>query len=84
MRCLRSYPRLRAIQLPPKFKVSNVDKYEPKQDPGYWGNIGCHDSVPAHCPRAGHATVALASTVALHRRLGRLQPSVCREFPIPL
>jgi hypothetical protein len=27
-------PRLRAIQWPPNFKVSNVDKYEPKQDPG--------------------------------------------------
>jgi hypothetical protein len=27
-------PRLKAIQCPPKFKVSNVDKYEPKQDPG--------------------------------------------------
>jgi hypothetical protein len=26
--------RLRAIQWPPNFKVSNVDKYEPKQDPG--------------------------------------------------
>jgi hypothetical protein len=29
-------PRLRAIQWPPNFKVSNVDKYEPKQDPGGW------------------------------------------------
>ena len=28
--------RLRAIQWPPYFKVSNVDKYEPKQDPGGW------------------------------------------------
>jgi hypothetical protein len=27
-------PRLRAIQWPPNFKISNVDKYEPKQDPG--------------------------------------------------
>ena len=27
-------PRLRAIQWPPNFKVSNVDKYEPKQDTG--------------------------------------------------
>jgi hypothetical protein len=26
--------RLRAIQWPPNFKVSNIDKYEPKQDPG--------------------------------------------------
>jgi hypothetical protein len=29
-------PCLRAIQWPPNFKVSNVDKYEPKQDPGGW------------------------------------------------
>jgi hypothetical protein len=29
-------PRLRAIQCPPNFKVSNADKYEPKQDPGGW------------------------------------------------
>jgi hypothetical protein len=27
---------LRAIQWPPNFKVSNVDKYEPKEDPGGW------------------------------------------------
>jgi hypothetical protein len=33
---LRAYSRLRAIQWPPNFKVSNVDKYEPKQDPGGW------------------------------------------------
>jgi hypothetical protein len=29
-------PRLRAIQCPPNFKVSNVDKDEPKQDPRGW------------------------------------------------
>jgi hypothetical protein len=29
-------PRLRAIQWPLNFKVSNVDKYEPKQDLGGW------------------------------------------------
>jgi hypothetical protein len=29
-------PRLRAIQWPPNFKVSNVDKYELKQDLGGW------------------------------------------------
>jgi hypothetical protein len=29
-------PRLRAIQWPPYFNISNVDKYEPKQDPGGW------------------------------------------------
>jgi hypothetical protein len=27
-------PRLQAIQWSPNFKVSNVNKYEPKQDPG--------------------------------------------------
>jgi hypothetical protein len=32
-------PRLWAIQWPPNFKVSNVDKYEPKQDPGDWLNV---------------------------------------------
>jgi hypothetical protein len=29
-------PCLRAIQWPPNFKVSNVDKYKPKKDPGGW------------------------------------------------
>jgi hypothetical protein len=29
-------PRLWSIQWPPNFKVSNVDKYEPKQDPRGW------------------------------------------------
>jgi hypothetical protein len=29
-------PCLRAIQWPPNLKVSNIDKYEPKQDPGGW------------------------------------------------
>jgi hypothetical protein len=29
-------PWLWAIQWPPNFKVSNVDKYEPKQDPDDW------------------------------------------------
>jgi hypothetical protein len=29
-------PRLIAIQWPPNFKLSNIDKYEPKQDPGGW------------------------------------------------
>jgi hypothetical protein len=32
-------PRLRAIQWPPNFKVSNVDKYEPKQDLGGWFTV---------------------------------------------
>jgi hypothetical protein len=29
-------PCLKAIQWPPNFKVSNIDKYEPKKDPGGW------------------------------------------------
>jgi hypothetical protein len=29
-------PHLRAIQWPPNFKVSNIDKYEAKQDLGGW------------------------------------------------
>jgi hypothetical protein len=29
-------PCLRAIQWPPNFKVSNIDKYDPKQDLGGW------------------------------------------------
>jgi hypothetical protein len=29
-------PRLRAIQWPSNIKVSNIDKYEPKQDLGGW------------------------------------------------
>jgi hypothetical protein len=29
-------PRLQAIQFSPNFKVSNVDKYELKQDLGGW------------------------------------------------
>jgi hypothetical protein len=29
-------PRLRAIKWPLNFKVSNIDKYEPKQDLGSW------------------------------------------------
>jgi hypothetical protein len=32
-------PRLRAIQWPPNFKVSNVNKYEPKQEPGGWLDV---------------------------------------------
>jgi hypothetical protein len=34
MRSIHAHPRLCAIQWPPNFKVSNVDKYEPKQDLG--------------------------------------------------
>jgi hypothetical protein len=34
------YPRLLRVSgpssAPPNFKVSNIDKYEPKQDPGGW------------------------------------------------
>jgi hypothetical protein len=32
-------PRLRPFQRPPNFKVSNVDKYEPKQDSGGWLDV---------------------------------------------
>jgi hypothetical protein len=89
-------PRLRAIQWPPNFKVSNVDKYKPKQDPGGWlaiyttvapgrqGNRGRDDNVLAHCPRARRATVALTSTPTLHQQLERLQSAFHRQFPVPL
>jgi hypothetical protein len=40
-------PRLRAIQWPPNFKVSNVDKYEPKQDLGGWLTVYT-TAVPGH------------------------------------
>jgi hypothetical protein len=33
---LSPFPQLQAIQWSPNFKVSNVDKYEPKQDSGGW------------------------------------------------
>jgi hypothetical protein len=33
---LGPFPWLRAIQWPPNFKVSNIDKYEPRQDSGGW------------------------------------------------
>jgi hypothetical protein len=36
VRGLSPFPRLRAIQWSPNFKISNVNKYEPKQDPGGW------------------------------------------------
>jgi hypothetical protein len=36
-------PHLRAIQWSPIFKVSNVDKYEPKQDPG--GRLAVYTTV---------------------------------------
>jgi hypothetical protein len=29
-------PRLRAIHWPPNFKVLNIDKYKPKQNPDGW------------------------------------------------
>jgi hypothetical protein len=51
-------PRLRAIQWPPNFKVSNIDKYEPKQDPGGWlvvyttaaRAVGATEDVMTACP----------------------------------
>jgi hypothetical protein len=71
-------PRLWTIQWPPNFKVSNVDKYEPKQDPGLVGclhdrhpgrrgNRRCDDSILAHCPWARCVVVATTSATALHR-----------------
>ena len=36
MRSFHVTPCLWAIQWPPNFKVSNVDKYEPKQDSSDW------------------------------------------------
>jgi hypothetical protein len=36
MQSLGPFPWLQAIQWPPIFKVPNVDKYEPKQDPSDW------------------------------------------------
>jgi hypothetical protein len=62
----------------PNFKVSNVDKYEPKQDSGGWlavymtdarGDGGRNGSILAHGPRARCIAVALTSTPTLHRRL---------------
>jgi hypothetical protein len=52
-------PRLRAIQWPPNFKVSNVNKYQPKQDPGDWLAVytttaraagATHDVMTAYLP----------------------------------
>jgi hypothetical protein len=89
-------PRLRAIQWPPNFKVSNVDKYEPKQDPGglasrlhhrcssYRSVRGRDDRILTHCPWARRAAMAATSTPTLHRRLGRLQSTHHRQFPVPL
>jgi hypothetical protein len=34
--CLHLLHALEPFNGPPNFKVSNVDKYEPKQDPGGW------------------------------------------------
>jgi hypothetical protein len=36
MRGLRAYSASPGHPVAPNFKVSNVDKYEPKQDPGGW------------------------------------------------
>jgi hypothetical protein len=36
MRGLRAYSASSGHPVAPNFKVSNVDKYEPKQDPGGW------------------------------------------------
>jgi hypothetical protein len=36
MRGLRAYSASPGHPVPPNFKVSNIDKYEPKQDLGGW------------------------------------------------
>jgi hypothetical protein len=89
-------PRLRAIQWPPNFKVSNVDKYEPKQDPGGLASRLHHrcsscrgvrrrdDRVLTHCPWARRAAMAATSTPPLHQRLGRLQSTLHRQLLVPL
>jgi hypothetical protein len=36
VRSLCAYSAYPGHPVPPNFKVSNIDKYEPKQDPGDW------------------------------------------------
>jgi hypothetical protein len=52
-------PCLRAIQWPPNFKVSNVDKYEPKQDPGGW--LAVYDTYPDTASTTGATSVGVSS-----------------------
>jgi hypothetical protein len=88
-------PRLRAIQWPPNFKVSNVDRYEPKQDPGGWLAVyttaaqaagASEDVMTAYLPivLGQDAAMAATSTPTLHRRLGRFQSTLHRQFSVPL
>jgi hypothetical protein len=82
MRSLAPYPWLWAIQWLPNFKVANIDKYEPKQEPG--GRLAIYTIAAEatkvvmiayfHCPRARCAAMALASTSPLHRQIRQLQP----------
>jgi hypothetical protein len=90
-------PCLRAIQWPPNFKVSNVDKYKPKQDPGGWLAVyttaaraagATEDVMTAYLP------IVLEQDVmqwlrhlprhCMHRRLERLQSALHRQLSVPL
>jgi hypothetical protein len=76
--CLPLLHALGPFNGPPNFKVSNVDKYEPKQDPEGWlavyttAALGRDECILTHYPRARHTTMAATSTPTLHRRLERL------------
>jgi hypothetical protein len=95
MRGLRAYSASPGHSVAPNFKVSNIDKYEPKQDPGlvarlhdhfpgHWGDERHDDSVFAHRPRARRTAVAPTSATTLHRRLERLQSVFHHELPFSL
>jgi hypothetical protein len=84
-------PHLRAIQWPPNFKVSNIDKYEPKQDPGAgWSStqlpLDCrgdgrrNDNVFAHRSKAIRTAVATTSATTLLRRLEQFQSAFHRQL----
>jgi hypothetical protein len=64
--------------VPPNFKVSNIDKYEPKQDPGGWLAVyttaartagASEDVMTAYLPIVLGQDVAMAMTPTstLHR-----------------
>jgi hypothetical protein len=78
-------PRLRAIQWSPNFKVSNVDKYEPKQDPGGWLAVY---TTAARAAGASEDVMTAYLPIVLgqdaHRRLDRLQSTLHRQLSVPL
>jgi hypothetical protein len=85
----------RAIQWPPNFKISNVDKYEPKQDlggwlalynrrPGRWGDRRRDDFILAHRSWARCIVVATTPATTLHQSLERLQSVLHRPLFVPL